>query len=66
MPVEIGKTFVRRRKMSPSRCAPRSFRMKTLSRKHKIVICCPKGKWSRRAGRCKVGMKTQSVLTKRR
>lgn len=66
MPVEYTKAYVRRRKMAPSRCSPGSFRTIKTGKRHKRVVCCPKGRWSRKARRCRVGMKTQSVLTKRR
>lgn len=64
MPVEVTKNYTRRRKMSPRRCSPRSFRTKRLSKHRTIVVCCPKGHWKR--GRCQVGMKLQSELIRKR
>jgi hypothetical protein len=65
MPYEITKGYVRRRLRSPRACAPGSFR--TVKRGRRLlVICCPKGRWNRRAGRCRVGTMAQSVLTKRK
>jgi hypothetical protein len=64
MPVETTKSYVRRRKMAPSHCAPHSFRTIATGKHHKRVMCCPKGHYRR--GRCSVGMKTQSILTKRK
>lgn len=62
--IHITKGFVRRRKMSPSKCAPGSFRTITTGRRHERIICCPRGHFKR--GRCRVGTVTQSVLTRRK
>lgn len=62
MPFEVTKNYVRRRKRSPKSCAKGSFRT-VRSGRGTIVVCCPKGKFKR--GRCSVGMRAQSVLTKR-
>lgn len=66
MPVELTKNFRRVRRFSPKRCAPGSFRTKAIAKGGRLVVCCPKGKWSRKSGRCKVGMRAQSVLTRRK
>ena len=51
--------FCRERQMSPGRCAKGSTR--TVKRgSTRIVVCCPKGKYTR--GRCRVGMRAQSIL----
>jgi hypothetical protein len=66
MPYERSKNQIRKRLMSPKSCAPGSFRTKPVGKHGKqIVVCCPAGKWSRRAQRCKVGMKAQSLRTPR-
>ena len=57
--------FCRERQFSPSVCDPRSFRTKPVSKKTKLVVCCPKGKFDRKTKRCKVGTKTQSILKKK-
>jgi hypothetical protein len=62
MPFEVTKNYVRRRQRSPKSCAKGSFR--TIKRgRTTIVVCCPKGKFTR--GRCTVGTRAQSILTKR-
>jgi len=55
--------FCRFRQFSPSMCSPKSFRTKTISKNTKIVVCCPKGNFSK--GRCKIGLKTQTILRKK-
>lgn len=44
------------------KCAPRSFRVKILNSTKRIVVCCPKGKWS--GNRCRVGTRGVKVQTK--
>jgi hypothetical protein len=61
--VDVTKNYVRKRQFSPKKCAPGSFRTKTISATTKLVVCCPRGKWSR--GRCKVGTRAQSILKRR-
>lgn len=61
MPIEtIGKHH--RIQISRKRCAPQSFRYKTLSRKKgiKALFCCPAGQWDK--GRCQNGMQMRTVL----
>jgi hypothetical protein len=60
---DVTKNFVRDRQLSPKACAPGSFRTIKTGKKLRVV-CCPKGKLKRN-GRCKVGMKVQTVLTPR-
>lgn len=63
--VEVTKRFVRTRQRPISSCARGSFR--TVKRgAHRIVVCCPKGKWNRRGRYCRVGMRAQSVLKRRK
>jgi len=65
MPLEITQHYVRRRERSPRSCARGSFR--TVKRgTARIVVCCPKGHWNRKARRCRVGTRAQSILTRRR
>ena len=41
---------------------PRSFRWKIVSKKVRVLVGCPVGKWQSRKQRCKVGMKAYKVL----
>ena len=59
MPVELKGSFCRQRVMDPSKCAKGSFRT-VVQGKARIVICCPKGKFS--GGRCEVGTRAQAIL----
>lgn len=61
--VRYTKNYLRYRQFSPKKCAPTSFRIKQVSPQTKLVICCPKGNFSK--GRCLVGTKTQSILRRR-
>ena len=45
-------------------CAAGSLRT-VRSGKARVLVCCPKGKWKPRAGRCKVGTRAVSVDTPR-
>ncbi len=40
----------------------RSFRTKKLTKGRRLVIGCPKGKWSPKKSRCKVGTRAQKLL----
>ncbi len=52
---------------SMRRYGRRSFRVKRVGRHGNfITVCCPKGQWSPRRKRCKVGMRAQSIAKKRR
>lgn len=64
--VHVTKHYRRYRQFPPGRCAKASFRVKRVSAKTSLVVCCPKGKWSRKRRRCKVGTRTQSILKRRR
>lgn len=63
---ELGKAHVTtehfRIPISRKRCAPKSFRNVTYSKRKgiKALICCPAGEW--REGRCQDGMLTRTVL----
>lgn len=58
--------YCRERQRDPSKCAPGSFRTGKVG-KTRIVVCCPKGKWSKKRSKrgqkaCKVGMVAQTIL----
>lgn len=63
MPVEITKKYIRKRRFSPRKCSPKSFRVKTVSPRTKLVVCCLKGHYKK--GRCQIGTRVQSILRKR-
>lgn len=65
MPIEVTKNYIRERQISPNRCAKKSFRTKSVSKKTKIIVCCPKGSYDSKKKKCKKGMILQSKLTKR-
>jgi hypothetical protein len=62
-PVEYTSHYKRERITRPENFDPRSFRTKTLNEKKKLIIACPTGKY--KGGKCSVGMKAQSLLTRR-
>lgn len=62
--VEVTKNYRRTRMRNPRSCAKGSFRTMTVNHDTKMIVCCPKGKLSKR-GRCKVGMVVQSKLKRR-
>lgn len=64
MPIEITKNYIRKRQANPKDFDKRSFRIKTINKKTKLVIACPKGKYNNKSNKCKVGTKVQSILTK--
>lgn len=66
MPVETTKNYKRYRKADPKKFDKRSFRVKSVSKNTKIIVGCPKGKYSPSRKRCKVGLKIQSILKKRK
>lgn len=53
--------FVRERIAAPGKFDPRSYRVVT-SDGHRVVIGCPKGQWSPKKQRCKVGTRAQAIL----
>jgi len=57
--------FKRMRQMSPKKCASDSFRVKRVDENTELVICCPKGHYSPKTRKCKVGTRVQSVLKKK-
>jgi len=63
--VHVTKTECRYRQASPAKFDPRSFRSKQVSSRTRLIVACPKGEWSSKAKRCKVGMELQSLIRKR-
>jgi len=64
--VDVTRHYRRTRLISPKACDRRSFRVKRVGRHGSFVtVCCPKGQWSPRRKRCKVGMRGQSFAKKR-
>jgi len=57
--------FCRKRLVSPSKCAPGSFRVKTIKKDVKMVVCCPKGYYNRKARRCKIGTIAQNIMKRK-
>jgi hypothetical protein len=49
-----------------SKCAPGSFRVKVVSKAHRLLICCPKGKWNAKRKRCRVGTRATKSQTRKR
>lgn len=64
MKVDVTENYRRYRQFAPGRCDKKSFRTMTVNHDTKMVVCCPKGKFKR--GRCKVGLRVQSKLKRRK
>lgn len=47
-----------------SRCASGSIRVKKLSSKKRLLVCCPKGPSHWKNGRCKVGTRATKLQIK--
>ena len=62
--IDKTKNYIRCRKQNPKKFDKRSFRIKPVSKKTKIVLACPKGKYNAKKERCKGKLKLQSVLKK--
>lgn len=55
--------YCHERVASPKRFDKKSFRTKPVGKRgHKIVTGCPKGKYSKRSGRCKTSIGLQAIL----
>ena len=54
-----------RRVKAKSAFAKKSFRW-VGSGKGRVLVGCPKGKWSERSGRCKVGLRAHAVIVARK
>jgi len=63
--IEKTKTECRKRVKDPKKFDKRSFRSKRLSKRTRILVACPKGQYSSKLKRCKVGMQTQSIIKKK-
>jgi hypothetical protein len=62
-PAKTRAKYCRERQLSPGLFDPRSFRVIPLGKSGKKgIIGCPKGHWSRKAKKCKVGTRLQSIL----
>lgn len=57
------KGYRTKRLMAKRACARGSFRTKKLSARTRLIVCCPRGKWSRK--HCRVGMKGYEVLKRK-
>lgn len=56
----------RTKRLMPKRaCASGSFRTKKLSARTRLIVCCPRGKWSARSKRCRVGMTGYEILKRK-
>lgn len=55
-----------KRLMSASKCDKRSFRTKPLPGGKKLRVCCARGDWNAKAGRCRTGMKGQAIISRSR
>lgn len=61
-PYSTRAKYCHERVASPRKFDKRSYRTKTLGKGVKVVFGCPKGKYSPRKSRCKVGMRMQKRL----
>jgi hypothetical protein len=59
------KGFRERKIGRPTRCARGSYRIKTISKNKRLVICCPAGKWMPRKKRCTVGTRAVAIQERR-
>ena len=46
------------------RCAKGSHRVKILSKRKRLIVCCPVGPGHWKGGKCKVGTRAKVILTK--
>lgn len=66
MPARLGKAHTtaesHRVPVSRKRCAPKSFRNVTISKRKgiKALVCCPSGEFTK--GRCKVGVQLRTII----
>ena len=58
---DVTENEIRYRVKSPREFSKKSFRRKRISRGVSLVVGCPKGEYSSRIKRCKVGVKGQSL-----
>lgn len=66
MPRQLGKAHETAKSfripVSRKKCAPKSFRNVTLSKKKgiKALVCCPTGEYKR--GKCQVGIQLRNII----
>lgn len=65
MPYEVKGKYTRRRIRPVRSCAPGSFRTKRI-KSGLLIVCCPRGYYSRRSRRCRRGMILQSRVKYKR
>lgn len=58
---KVGK-YLHCRIAPKERFDPRSFRVKRLPKGQLLTVGCPKGQWSAKRERCKVGTRAQKLL----
>ncbi len=62
--IDKTNTECRQRLQDPKKFDKRSFRSKRASKKTRIILACPKGKYDPRRKKCKVGLEAQSIVKK--
>lgn len=62
--IHVTKTECRKRVKSPKKFDKKSFRSKRVSKRTRLIVACPKGKFKK--GRCSVGMQLQSIIKKKK
>jgi len=62
MPIPKG---YREKKLSRIKCAKGSFRVKVLSPRRRLIVCCPAGPRHWKRGRCAVGTRAVALQVKR-
>jgi hypothetical protein len=60
------KNFTSKKYRSKRSFAPGSFRTVKLKGGKRLIIGCPRGHWSRRSKRCRVGTRSYELLTPKR
>jgi hypothetical protein len=60
--IDCRKTVCRERLLNPRAFDRESFRMKRMGKGKYLVIACPKGYWKKRAKRCSVATRAQSIV----
>ena len=59
------KSYCRKRLKDPKQFDKRSFRTKTVSKRTKLIIACPRGEYDVRRKRCNVGTQTQAIIKRK-
>lgn len=67
MPRECTKNVCWERKMSKTKCAKGSIRVKVVGRARRVLVrtCCPKGPGHWNGKKCKVGLRAQAIGKRR-